>query len=366
MSDATISKKYMKLALKLAKNGEGFVSPNPLVGAVLVKNDKIIGQGYHKNFGGNHAEVNAINMAENSRENIEGSTLYLTLEPCSHFGKTPPCVDLIIENKIKKCIIGMIDPNPLVAGKGIDKLRKNGVEVEVGVLEKECLELNRVFIKYMTTETPYLFLKCAITLDGKIATRNFSSKWITNEKARKKVQILRNRYSAIMVGINTILQDNPSLSCSSKKMNSPTRVVVDPNLKIDLKSKIINCRDDKTILVVSKDLESSEKVKILQEMGIKFIFLEGKRFLIQDILKELGKFKIDSVLLEGGEKLLSLALKENIFDGGEIFIAPKILGDSEALSFIQGFNISKIEDAFEIKNPKFNIYDNNISVEFYR
>lgn len=355
--------KFMELALELAAKGEGAVNPNPLVGAVVVKNGEIVGRGYHKSYGDAHAEVYALDMAG---EKSEGATLYVTLEPCSHFGKTPPCTDKIIDSKITRCVIAMKDPNPLVAGKGIDRLRKAGIDVEVGLLERSSRELNRVFLKYITKSEPYLFLKCAITLDGKIATKCGNSKWITNEISRRKVQQLRNRYSGIMVGINTILEDDPSLNCREAGLRNPFRIVVDPNLKISLDSKILKNRDGKNILVTSQDSCNSEKIKFLKNLGVRIVSLSGKKFKVSAILKEIGKLNIDSVLLEGGSKLISEAMRENCIDGGEIFIAPKFLGDREALSFIDGFSIELMKDAFQIENPKFNIYGDNISIEFYR
>ena len=198
----------MKLAIKISKKGVGKVNPNPLVGAVIVKDNKIIGQGYHEYYGGNHAEVNAF---ENLSDNPEGATIYVTLEPCSHYGKTPPCVDKIIDNKISKVVIGTLDPNPLVQGKGVKKLKEAGIDVITGILEEECKELNEVFMKYIVTKKPFVVLKTAMTLDGKIATASGESKWITSDKSRKEVHKLRNELSAIMVGVNTVIKDNPKV-----------------------------------------------------------------------------------------------------------------------------------------------------------
>ena len=355
--------KYMERALELAVLGEGAVNPNPLVGAVVVKNDKIVGEGYHKKFGGPHAEVFALEMAG---ENACGADIYVTLEPCSHYGKTPPCAKKIIEMGIKRCFIASLDPNPLVAGRGIKMLREAGIEVITGVMEKEALELNRVFMKYISEKKSYLFLKCAITLDGKIATKTGSSKWITNEFSREKVQKLRNKYLGIMVGINTILKDNPSLNCRMENGRNPYRIVVDPKIQIPLESNILNFEDKKNIIVTSVINKESEKVKKLLEKDVQFIFLEGEDFKIDDILKETAKLGIDGILLEGGSFLISKAFKEKEIDGGEIFIAPKILGDNSAIPFIQGFDIENIADGILLENVKFNSYGNNISVEFYK
>ena len=355
--------KYMERALELAVLGEGAVNPNPLVGAVVVKDNKIVGEGYHKKFGGPHAEVFALEMAG---ENACGADIYVTLEPCSHYGKTPPCAKKIIEMGIKRCFIASLDPNPLVAGRGIKMLREAGIEVITGVMEKEALELNRVFMKYISEKKSYLFLKCAITLDGKIATKTGSSKWITNEFSREKVQKLRNKYLGIMVGINTILKDNPSLNCRMENGRNPYRIVIDPKIQIPLESNILNFEDKKNIIVTSVINKDSEKVKKLSEKDVQFIFLEGEDFKIDDILKETAKLGIDGILLEGGSFLISKAFKEKEIDGGEIFIAPKILGDSSAIPFIQGFDIENIADGILLESVKFNSYGNNISVEFYK
>lgn len=365
--DKYLDEKYMSIAIELAKRGIGAVNPNPLVGAVVVKDNKIIGEGWHKKFGGPHAEVWALNEAG---ESAKGATIYVTLEPCSHQGKTPPCAKRIVESGIKRCVIANFDSNPLVSGKGIEILKNAGIEVEVGVLEKEAKEINKVFFKYIENKIPYLFLKCGITLDGKIATRSGKSKWITNEIAREKVQFLRTKFMAIMVGINTVLKDNPSLDSrldeekSEIEKRNPFRVVIDPNLESPIGAKFLNFNDGKAVIVTSNDNKNSKKIKEYEELGARFIFLEGKIFKMEDILKELGKLEIDSVLLEGGSGLISTAFKENLIDAGEIFIAPKIIGDNSAIPFINGFNFESMEEIFKLPNPKFNIYGDNISVEF--
>lgn len=354
---------YMDLALKLAENGKGYVNPNPMVGAVVVKDGEIIGKGWHQYFGDPHAEVYALDEAG---EKAEGATIYVTLEPCSHFGKTPPCVEKIKKFKIKKCVIACLDPNPLVAGRGKQILEEAGIEVVVGVREKEAKELNRVFMKYITEKNPYLFLKCAITLDGKIATNYNDSKWITNEKSREKVQFLRHQYMGIMVGINTLINDNPRLSARIENGVNPYRIVIDPHLRTPLESNFVNMgkEDEKSIIVTSAENAENEKTEILRKNKIKFIFMNGYDFSIDEVLKKIGKLKIDSVLLEGGSYLISKAFAENRIDGGEIFIAPKILGGG--LPFIKGFDFPEIKDCFHLENVKFNVYDDNISVEFHK
>ena len=365
--DEVLDEKYMARAIELAKRGIGGVNPNPLVGAVVVKDGKIIGEGWHKKYGGPHAEVWALNEAG---ENAKGATIYITLEPCSHQGKTPPCAKRVAEAGIKRCVVACIDPNPLVAGKGIKIIEDAGIEVKLGVLEKEAKEINKIFFKYIENRIPYLFLKCGITLDGKIATRSGKSKWITNEIAREKVQFLRTKFMAIMVGINTVLKDNPSLDSRLDEekfgieKRNPFRVVIDPDLESPIEAKFLNFNDSKAIIVTSSDNKELGKIEEYKNLGTRFIFLEGKIFKMEDILKELGKLGIDSVLLEGGSGLISTAFKENIVDAGEIFIAPKIIGDNSAIPFINGFKFDSMEDVFKLSNPKFNIYGDNISIEF--
>lgn len=357
-----MDEKYMDLALELAEKGKGYVNPNPMVGAVVVKDGEIVGRGWHKFYGGPHAEVYALDEAG---EKAEGATIYVTLEPCSHFGKTPPCAEKIKKMKIKKCVIACLDPNPIVAGRGKKILEEAGIEVVVGVKEKEAKELNKVFMKYITEKNPYLFLKCAITLDGKIATNEKDSKWITNEKSREKVQFLRHEYMGIMVGINTLINDNPRLTARIENGVNPFRIVVDPHLRTPLESNFVNMADDnKSIVITSKENEKNNKIKELENKNVKIIYMEGYDFSVHEILKKIGELKIDSVLLEGGSYLISKAFKENRIDGGEIFIAPKILGGG--LPFIDGFDFKEIKDCFHLENVKFNVYDDNISVEFHK
>lgn len=357
-----MDEKYMDLALELAEKGKGYVNPNPMVGAVVVKDGEIVGKGWHKFYGGPHAEVYALDEAG---EKAEGATIYVTFEPCSHFGKTPPCAEKIKKMKIKKCVIACLDPNPIVAGRGKKILEEAGIEVVVGVREKEAKELNKVFMKYITEKNPYLFLKCAITLDGKIATNERDSKWITNEKSREKVQFLRHEYMGIMIGINTLINDNPRLTARIENGINPFRIVVDPHLRTPLESNFVNMADDnKSIIITSKENEKNDKIKELENKNVKIIYMEGFDFSVHEILKKIGELKIDSVLLEGGSYLISKAFKENRIDGGEIFIAPKILGGG--LPFIDGFDFKEIKDCFHLQNVKFNVYDDNISVEFHK
>ena len=371
--EENIDEKYMRMAIELAKRGTGAVNPNPMVGAVVVKNGKVIGEGYHKFFGGPHAEVYAL---EDAGKEAEGAEIYVTLEPCSHYGKTPPCAKKIIDMGIKKCFIGSSDPNPKVAGKGVAMLKEAGIEVVENVLKEECDEINQVFFKYIKTKIPYLFIKCGITLDGKIALSNGISKWITNSIAREKVQFYRNKFMGIMVGINTVLTDNPSLTARVENGVNPFRIIVDPHLKIDENCRVVkNNEDEKTVIITSQknlfieDTENTEiqikQKKLCKENKVKFIFIDGEKFSFKKMLEEIGKTGIDSILLEGGETLISLAFEENVIDGGEIFIANKILGDSSAKPFISGFVREKMEEAVQLTNVRNNIYGENVGMEFY-
>ena len=371
--EENINEKYMRMAIELAKKGAGGVNPNPMVGAVVVKNGEVIGRGYHKFFGGPHAEVYAL---EEAGKEAEGATIYVTLEPCSHYGKTPPCAKKIIDMGIKKCFIGSSDPNPKVAGKGVAMLKEAGIEVVENVLKEECDEVNQVFFKYIKTRIPYLFVKCGITLDGKIALSNGISKWITNSIAREKVQYYRNKFMGIMVGINTVLTDNPSLTARIENGVNPFRIIVDPNLQIDENFKVVkNNEDGKTMIITSQknlfteDAENTEiqikQKRLAEENKVKFIFIDGEKFSFRKMLEEIGKAGIDSVLLEGGETLISLAFEENAIDGGEIFIANKILGDNSAKPFISGFVREKMEEAVQLTNVRNNIYGENVGMEFY-
>ena len=371
--EENINEKYMRMAIELAKKGAGAVNPNPMVGAVVVKNEEVIGEGYHKFFGGPHAEVYAL---EDAGKEAEGAAIYVTLEPCSHYGKTPPCAKKIIDMGIKKCFIGSSDPNPKVAGKGVAMLKEAGIEVVENVLKEECDEINQVFFKYIKTKIPYLFVKCGITLDGKIALLNGISKWITNSIAREKVQFYRNKFMGIMVGINTVLTDNPSLTARIENGVNPFRIIVDPHLKIDENCKIVeNNEDEKTVIITSQknlfdeDAENNEiqlkQERLCKENKLKFIFIDGEKFSFKEMLEEIGKTGIDSVLLEGGETLISLAFEENVIDGGEIFIANKILGDSSAKPFISGFVRKKMDEAVQLTNVRNNIYGENVGMEFY-
>ncbi len=319
---------YIQLAIEIAKKGIGHVSPNPLVGCIIVKNDKILGAGYHQEYGYNHAEINAI---ESATEDIEGSTLYVNLEPCSHHGKTPPCVDKIIEKKVKRVVVGTMDMNPLVSGQGIKKLKNAGIEVKVGFQEKECISLNKFFFKYITKKIPYVTLKAAQTLDGKIADRNLESKWITSVDARRRVHALRAQYDAVLIGAGTVKKDNPSLTVRLTEGRNPKKIVIDDKLNLSLESKLFTSSEKNLIILTSeKSFVKKKKVNKIFSMGADILFIketdEGKLDLKQ-ALRELAKLHIASILVEGGNKVFTSFIKQNLYDELLLFVSPKILGD---------------------------------------
>ncbi|MDB2150767.1 bifunctional diaminohydroxyphosphoribosylaminopyrimidine deaminase/5-amino-6-(5-phosphoribosylamino)uracil reductase RibD [Clostridium butyricum] len=355
---------YMKRALELAVKGIGMVNPNPMVGAVIVKDNKVIGEGFHEKYGHAHAERNAV---KNAVEDIEGATVYVTLEPCAHYGKTPPCVDLLIEKKVRKVVIGMLDPNPLVAGKSIKKLKENNIEVKVGVKEKECRKLNEVFIKYITTKKPFVIMKAGISIDGKIATSSGESKWITSERSRLHSHELRNRMSGIMVGINTVLSDDPSLTYRGEhKGKDPLRIIIDSTLKVPFESKVIKYNNNNTIVACVENTDLIKKEK-LEKMGVKIIETKSKKGKVdlQEVVEKLGKEKIDSILLEGGGTLNFSALKEGIVDKVRFYIAPKIIGGENSKNSVSGQGFYNLDDCVNLKDMSYEQMGNEMVVEGY-
>ncbi|HCY74822.1 MAG TPA: bifunctional diaminohydroxyphosphoribosylaminopyrimidine deaminase/5-amino-6-(5-phosphoribosylamino)uracil reductase RibD [Ignavibacteriales bacterium] len=339
---------YIQLAIEIAKKGEGSVSPNPLVGCVIVKNNRIIGAGYHQKYGEDHAEINAINS---SSESLEGSTLYVNLEPCSHYGKTPPCVERIIKEKIKRVVIGTLDINPLVSGNGVKALKKAGVEVKVGVLEKECIELNKFFFRYITTKLPYITLKAAQTLDGLIADFNNRSDWISSSESRKYVHWLRSRYDAVLIGFETAKKDNPKLTVRLTEGRSPYRVVLDSNLSLKSDLNLFNHNsDNKTIVIASEQSRSKiKKINQLKKSGVTLLFAKSDndgRLKLKSVIKELSDLQIISVLVEGGSKIYSSFIKQNLFDDIYLFVSPKILGSG--LKTFSEIGSKKLSDALKL------------------
>lgn len=355
---------YMKIAIDLAKKGRGRVNPNPMVGAVIVKKDKIIGKGYHQFYGGCHGEINAFKDAE---EDVTGSTLYVTLEPCSHYGKTPPCVDKIIEMKVGKVVVGIVDPNPLVAGRGIEKIKNAGIKVVVGVLEEECKSLNEVFIKNILEKKPFVIMKTAMSLDGKIATKTGESKWITGSKSRERVHQLRDQVTGIMVGVNTVIVDDPELTCRIENGKSPIRIIVDSKLRIPLDAKVLKDQDMAKTIVGTTDQADPRKKRELEKRGIKVLTikkLEG-RVDLQDLMKKLFDENIHSILLEGGSSLNFSALDQSIVDKVQVYIAPKLIGGEMSKTPVGGRGIENLANGFHLDNLRYKRVGRDILIEGY-
>ena len=354
-SDFFMQKKeeYMRRALELARKGEGHTSPNPMVGCVVVKDGRIISEGYHEKYGEFHAERNALTRCT---EDTAGADLYVTLEPCCHQGKTPPCTDIIIEKKIARVFVGSMDSNPLVAGKGVQILRDHGIYVETGILDAECRKLNEVFYHYIATKTPFVVMKYAMTLDGNIACATGDSKWVTGEIARTQVHRMRGRYRGIMVGIGTVLADDPMLNCRVEGGVDPVRIICDSNLHIPTESQIVKTAlDIETIVACSQEaLESErkqEKIRRLKEAGIQIIGTEGAHGVnLVELMKKLGGQNIDSILLEGGGTLNASALEDGIVNKVYAYIAGKLIGGMDARSPVEGMGIDRMADAITLQN----------------
>lgn len=341
---------YMKRALKLAGKGEGHVSPNPMVGAVIVKEGMIISEGYHRKFGGNHAEINAIN---NASETIEGATLYVTLEPCSHYGKTPPCADRIVEAGPKRVVIGTVDPSPLVSGRGIKILKRHGIETEVGILEEECREINETFFKFIRTRIPFITLKFAQTIDGRIATSTGHSRWISSEPSLKFAHKLRSLHDGIMVGAGTVLKDDPELTVRHVKGKNPVRIVVDSMLRIPENAPILkNQKMAKTIIATTHRCDK-DKLSQLTGAGIEVLIIDTddkKRVDLKKLLIELGKREISSILVEGGSEIITSFLKGKIADRLVIITAPKITG--KGTDAVGDLGIERMDDSIKLSVRK--------------
>lgn len=363
-----IDEKYMSVALSLAKKGAGFTNPNPMVGAVIVKDGKIIGQGYHKKYGGPHAEVNAFADADEKGENTKGATIYVTLEPCFHYGKTPPCVDLVLKKEVSRVVIGTLDPNPLVAGQSVTKMEKAGIAVVSGVLKEECLKLNEIFFQYVTTKKPFIFLKSALSLDGKIATVIGESQWISCEESRKEVHELRGVYASIMVGIGTVLADNPSLTCRLEGKKSPIRIIVDSSLQTPLAANVLKNQDIAKTIIATTSKADKEKKKQIEAMGVEVLVVDEKdgHVDLDKLQQAISERKIDSVLLEGGADLAFGAIKAGIVDKVRYYIAPMMLGGQQSKAALGGEGFEHLRDAFLLENVTTRKIGQDICIEGYR
>lgn len=354
---------YMSRALELAQCGAGWTNPNPMVGAVVVKDGRIIGEGWHTAYGNLHAEREAL---ANCSEDPAGSTIYVTLEPCCHWGKTPPCTEAIIEAKLARVVVGAPDPNPLVAGKGFEVLREAGIEVTENVLLDECRDLNRVFFHYIQTKMPLVIVKYAMTLDGKIATRTGASRWITSEVARAKVHEDRHRFAAIMVGIGTVISDDPELTSRIPdcKTKDPLRVIIDSTARIPLSSKIVlTAREVPTIIVVTEKAPQ-DKLAALVEADCEVFITQGESVDLRALLVYLGEEKqIDSVMVEGGATLLWSLFSQGLVDRVQAYIAPKIFGGETAPTPVQGFGVALPDRAIQCCDLKVTQLGRDILIE---
>ncbi len=356
----------MRMALSLARRGIGTTSPNPMVGAVLVKGGKIVGKGYHKKAGGNHAEIAAI---ADAKEDAKGATLYINLEPCVHFGKTPPCVDVLIEAGIKKAVVSMLDPNPQVNGKGLQKLKKAGIDVKIGLLEEEAKRLNEAFICSMERKRPFFTLKAALSLDGKIATKTCDSKWISNEESRKFTDNMRAVADGILVGINTVIADNPMLIPKiARPKKIPARIVLDSRLRIPLACDIVKTSEKYPTLILTGEDARADKEAKLKSMGIDVIKVhkdEAGRVSLKHVCDELYKRGIRDVIVEGGGEVNSALLKEGLIDKIFFFYGSILIGGKNAFSLIGGKGIDFLKDAHRIDIVSMKRFKDNICIEGY-
>lgn len=355
----------MRMALRLAAKAQGRTSPNPMVGAVVVKNGEVIATGYHKKAGEPHAEAIALRKAG---AKAKGATLYVTLEPCSHTDKrTPPCTPLVIRSGIKSVVVAMIDPNPRVSGGGIKALRKAGIEVVVGILKEEARKLNEAFIKHITTGLPFVTLKIAQTLDGKTATASGESKWITGEKARKEGHHLRNVNDAILVGINTVLKDNPSLTARVPGGRDPVRVIVDSSLRIPATAKVITQKSSAGTIIATTADASAAKIKKIQESSAEALVVKSSRGLVdlRDLMKKLGKKGIASVLIEGGSEIHASAIKSGIVDKVAFFIAPLLMTGRDSLCSIGGISPLRLTHAVKLTDVTVKFVGQDLMIEGY-
>jgi len=350
---------YLQKALELAAAGCGYVSPNPMVGAVVVKDGEIVGTGYHRRFGDDHAEVEALREAGHLSR---GATLYCTLEPCSHFGKTPPCVNRVIDAGITRAVIGTLDPNPVVNGRGVKILREHGIEVETGLLADACYELNEVFFKFITTRLPFVTLKLAQSLDGKIADANGHSKWISNAAARKLVHHWRWQNDAILVGIGTVLADNPQLTVREEPGPQPRRIIVDTNLRLPLTANVLtDAHVAKTIVIIGEECREREKIAEIENRGARVWPLRttpAGSLDLRHLMERLGQESIAAVLVEGGRRIFSSLLEAQLADRLKCFVSPILLGDG--IPAFQGLPIGGLDEAVTFTKIKWEILEDNV------
>jgi diaminohydroxyphosphoribosylaminopyrimidine deaminase/5-amino-6-(5-phosphoribosylamino)uracil reductase len=354
---------FMNIALKLALKAKAKTSPNPMVGAVVVKKGRIVGEGYHEKAGLAHAEIIALDEAAKL---AKGATLYVTLEPCVHFGRTPPCVDRIIKSGIKEVIIGMVDPNPLNNGRGINLLKQHKIKVKAGFLEEDLKRINEAFIKYISKKMPFVTVKVAQSLDGRIATRTGDSKWITSDKSRGYAHRIRSSYDAIMAGVNTVLRDNPKLNAWFSQKH-PVKIIVDSQLSVPQDANIFSTNSQVIIITLpSRPGQETENRKILAgKAKILEVKEKGGQINLKDTMKKLARLEITNILVEGGGTLIGSLFDEGLVDKILFFISPKIIGGKEAISSVMGRGISRIDNAIKLKNIKLRHFGEDFLIEGY-
>ena len=343
----------MRRAMELAEQGRGWTNPNPVVGAVLVKDGKIIGEGFHERYGEPHAERNALADCRKRGETPKAAVLYVTLEPCCHYGKTPPCTEALIEAGVRRVVVGAGDTNPLVGGKGIAQLREHGITVTEGVLEEECRRQNRIFFHYTEKKTPYVVMKYAMTLDGKIATASGKSQWITGEKAREHVHNLRHEQMGIMVGVGTVLADDPYLNCRLPGKKNPVRIICDSTLRTPIESRVVQTAGQQKTITACLPQEKEKKLPY-ERAGCRVLELpeKGGKTDLQALMGKLGEGGIDSILLEGGGTLNDSALQSGIVHEVCAYIAPKIFGGAHAKTPVMGTGMDTPEEAFRLRDVR--------------
>lgn len=357
---------YMEMAYSLAQKAKGWTSPNPYVGAVIVKNRTIIGSGYHKGPGQPHAEIVALQKAGPFHHN---STIYLTLEPCIHWGRTPPCIESLLKFQPKRVVISAPDQNPLVHNKGIRALKESGIDVSVGLLQEKNDVLNESYIKYITKKIPFVSLKAALSLDGKMATKEFSAEWISSSQTREYTQLLRGEHDAILIGVNTLLKDNPRLTLRhpSWRGKKQSRIILDPDLRIPINSRILSTTSMGKIIIFTKKAAASHKATLLKKAGVEVISLpsSGKHINLKRVLLWLGQHEISSVLVEGGGRMHTSFLDQRLADKIFISLSPKLIGGEKAPAFFKGAGVKSVKDALNLRKVHSYQIENDIILEGY-
>lgn len=356
----------MKMALDLAVKGRGFTSPNPMVGAVIVKDGIVVGSGYHEAVGKAHAEVNAI---KDAGDLAKGATLYVTLEPCNHHGRTPPCTEKIKDAGIQRVVVAMKDPNPDVKGRGIDHLKKQGIDISLGLYEERATKLNEAFIKYVRTKRPFVIIKCAATLDGRIATRTGDSKWVSGEESRTFVHRLRHAVDAIMVGIDTIKKDNPKLTTRLEgiKGSDPTRVILDTHLSISEDAQILHLESDSDTIIVTGTPASKDRKAAIEKKGVQILESPVKdgRIDLDILIESLGCLGITSLLIEGGSRVIASSLGASVVDKVIFFFAPRILGGDDGVPICRGAGPELMSESIPLRDINVRRFGDDVMIEGY-